>query len=168
MSWTGFNNLDLTEVEAEKGRSTLEPGSYTVKIVEALVNPAKNDSNGRVLALKFEEVNGKGSANDNINLVNRNPDATKIGLARLKAMLVAAGHPNPDRPGDVKSMIGLKVGLHIEQDADWTDRDGKLRKGGGKPRRSGAYFKPSDLSDAGASAGRLRVFDDDLNDDIPF
>jgi|GEM_PF-1850990 len=170
MSWNGFGGLNLSGVEAENGRSTLKPGSYTCKIVEAEVKATK-DKTGHGLVVVLEAESGEGKVDDFINLHNRNADAERIGKSRLKSLLVNSGHPNPDHPGDVKSLIGRRVGVHVEQGPDWTDKNGQTRPGGGQPRRSGAYYKVEAQTgyasnpSAGSTSGG---YNDDLNDDIPF
>jgi hypothetical protein len=139
--WTGFGSLNLSGVEAEQGRKSLPPGSYTCKITRAEIKDTK-DGRGKGLVVELTDVAGTGAVEDWINVYNKNEQTMEIGQKRLKALLVTAGHPNPDRPGDVKSLLGLHVGVHVEQGEDWKDKDGNTRKGGGKPRSSGAYFKP--------------------------
>lgn len=165
MSWGGFGSLNLSNVEAEQGRKTLKPGSYTCKITGAEVRETR-DKTGHGLLVSFEEVNGAGSTQEFININNRNPDATRIGLQRLKALLIACGHPNPDRPGDVKTLVNRVVGVHVEQGPDFVDKNGQTRPGGGKPRSSGAYYKPENVPASQSSGQSNRAAY--LDDDIPF
>lgn len=168
MSWNGFGGLDLTTVEAQTGRKTLTPGSHHCKIVSAEVRQTK-DKTGHALAVEFQAVDGTGSVEDFINLNNRNDMAERIGKERLKALLIAAKHPNPNRPGDVKSLIGLEVGVHVEEGESWVNAEGKTVPGGGKPRKSGAYYKVGSEAPAGGgtNGGGYGGYGD-LNDDIPF
>jgi hypothetical protein len=136
-----FGSLNLAGVDPEQGRKSLPPGSYTCRITKSEIRDTK-DGRGKGLVVELTDSNGTGAVEDWINVYNKNEQAMEIGQKRLKALLVSAGHPNPDRPGDVKSMLGLHVGVHVEQGEDWTDKEGNKRKGGGKPRSSGAYFKP--------------------------
>jgi len=163
-SWSGFGSLNLSGVEAENGRSTLKPGSYACKIVSAEVKQTK-DKTGHGLLVTFEEEHGAGRVEDFINLNNRNAQAVEIGHRRLKGLLIACNHPNPDRPGDVATLIGRRVGVHVEEGEPWM-KDGKQMPGGGKPRKSGAYYKV----DAGGAltGGQVGGHRDDLDDDIPF
>lgn len=139
--WSGFGSLNLSGVEAEQGRRSLPPGSYVCRISKTEIKDTK-DGRGKGLVVELSDVDGRGAVEDWINIYNRNEQTQEIGLKRLKSLLVSSGHPSPDRPGDVKSLVGLTVGVHVEQGDDWTDRDGNKRKGGGKPRSSGAYYKP--------------------------
>jgi hypothetical protein len=172
MSWNGFNSLNLTGIEAESGRKTLKPGSYTLKITGAEVRETK-DKTGHFVLVEFTDPVTGGQVEDVINVHNRNPQAVEIGMKRLKSLLIACGHPTPDRPGDIKSLIGRMVGVHVEQGAPWTDKNGQQKPGGGEPRRSGAYYKPEggqtsggDAFFAGQQTGSFGGTD--LNDDIPF
>jgi hypothetical protein len=164
MAWNGFDGLDLSKVEAESGRKTLEPGSHPCTITEAALSQTK-DKAGHGLIVTFTSKNGAGVVEDFINLNNRNPMAVEIGMKRLKGLLIAAKHPNPDRPSDVRALVGLSVGVHVVQGSEWTDKDGKVRPGGGKPRQSGAYYPV----DGGASSGGgYTSYMGNLDDDIPF
>lgn len=141
--WNGFGGLDLNDIEADSGRLTLKPGMYACKITGAEVKDTR-DRRGKTLELNFLDTSGNGEIKDWINLKNSNADAERIGLQKLKALLIAAHHPNPNRPGDVKTLVGLTVGVRVEQGEDWVDTStGQTKPGGGKVRRNGAYFDPS-------------------------
>lgn len=181
-NWNGFGSLDLTEVEAEKGRATMLPGNYICRITNAEIKDTK-DGKGKGLVVEFKDVNGSGTCDTFINLVNRNEEAERIGRGQLKALLIAGNHPNPDKPGDINSIKGLTLGVRIEQGEDWQDRNGNMRPGGGRVRRSGAFFPP-DANEAlgphpvqqrpamrGGSASGARSsqsYGHSFNDEIPF
>lgn len=141
--WNGFGELDLSDVEAESGRRSMRPGSYICKITAAEIRKTK-DGKGRGLVVEFAEIGGGGTADDWINVANPNKEAERIGRQKLKALLISCGHPNPNKPSDVASIVGRTVGVRIEPGEDWTDKEGRVRPGGGKVRRSGAYFPPND------------------------
>ena len=48
------------------------------------------------------------------------------------------GHPSPDKPGDISSLVGLRVGVHVEKD-EYTDTTGMKREGS-RVKRFGAYY----------------------------
>lgn len=181
-NWDGFGSLDLTEVEAEKGRASMLPGNYICRLTSAELKDT-NDKKGKGLIVAFKDENGGGSCETFINLVNRNEEAERIGRGQLKALLIAGGHPNPDKPGDINSLKGLRVGVRIEQGDDWTDKNGNVRPGGGKVRRSGAFFSPDSNEvlgphpiqsrpqarvATGSRTGQMQGGANYLNDEIPF
>lgn len=137
MSWS-FDQVDLSGVDTDGGRATLRPGNHEVKIANAEIKTT-NAGNGKYVEVRLEGENGQ-YVIDRINVHNPNKKATEIGLARLKSLLTFAGHPSPDKPGDIKSLLGLKVGVRVEQGESWQDKDGNVRPGGGQPRNNGAYF----------------------------
>lgn len=145
-NWS-FDTIDLTKVEAQKGGATLKPGRYSCDIQEVEIR--KTSAGGRQLVVRLGDQNGGGYVTDYITLTNPKSGtdpkakmAVEIGMSRLKSLLVYGAHPNPDRPGDVRSLVGLTVGVVVEQGDDWVDDKGVTRKGGGKPARNGAYFSP--------------------------
>lgn len=137
MSWS-FDKLDLGGIEQDGGRATLRPGNHKVKISSAEIKTTKA-GNGKYIEVKLEADNGQ-YVLDRINVHNPSQKAQEIGLARLKSLLTHGGHPTPDQPGDIKSLIGLEVGVRVEQGESWRDSDGNVRPGGGQPRNNGAYF----------------------------
>ena len=156
--------------------ATMLPGNYICKIITAEMKDT-NDKRGKGLVVEFKDEGGAGQVDTFINLVNPNEEAQRIGRGTLKALLIAAGHPNPDRPGDVNSLKWLRVGVRVEQGPDWTDKNGNVRPGGGKVRRSGAYFDPSSNEVLGPSPmaarrapaqTRTTSSTANFNDDIPF
>lgn len=169
-NWNGFGQLNLAGVSAEEGRKTLQPGVYACRVKNAEIRDTKAGG-GKYLYVELHDAKGAGQVTDRINIHNRNPEATEIGLRRLKALLIAAKHPNPDRPGDISSLNGLLVGVHVEQSEDWTDeKTGELKKGGGKPRERGAYFPADQVEgfDASAAPAAGNTGSLPFNDKIPF
>lgn len=170
MSNFSFRDLNLSGVEAQKGSNSLKPGRYVCTTSEAELKPTK--SGGISLKIKLTDRDGGGSVTDfiNIKVPNVNDDkqamAQRIGRERLKALLVFGGHKNPDEPGDIKTMNGLTVGVIVEQGEDWKDESGTTRKGGGKPKKNGAYFDPKELGVQVSTT--TSSSDTDLDDEIPF
>lgn len=170
-NWS-FRDLNLEGVDTQKGSTSLKPGRYVAKVVEATLRDAKTGGSKQIM-VKLSDTEGQGSVHDFITVWVRNPadekqaTALRIGQERLKALLVYGGHPTPDRPGDLKSLVNLVVGLNVEQGEDWTDDKGVTRKGGGKPKKSGAYFDPAELGYQ-RPAGTASSGGGDLSDEIPF
>lgn len=164
MAWTGFGNLDLSKVAAEGEGSKLRAGSYSCRITKAEVKDTASGNGGKVLYVTLDGVNGEGSITDRINIHNPNPQTVEIALRRLASLLRNGGHPNPNKPGDVKSMLGLVVGVHVDPE-EYQDKEGQTRMGS-KIRDRGAYFSvaggvptmPSPQRSAGAVP----------HDEIPF
>lgn len=172
MSWSGFGDLDLSTVEAEQGRKTLTPGAHPCRVTSAEL---KATTNGHGIKVEFQALDGSGTTSDFINVSHkRSPDAERIGRQRLKALLIAGNHPNPNKPGDIRSLVGLRVGVHVVQSEDWVDKEGRKRPGGGKPRDSGAYYalqageQQAEDQAFTPSSGFGRGTYGDLDDGIPF
>lgn len=175
-----FANLDLSNIQ-EAGPRTLRPGVHLCKITEAKVEPTRGG--GTRVAVKFEGVKEAGYVYDfiNIHLPGKSPRAEEIGRERLKSLLVAAGHPNPNRPGDIRSLLGLQVMVNVEQGEDYKDpRTGEVRRGGGQvveqnskvpysKVESGISESPSNAAYAAAAAPQpAPAGGQGFRDDIPF
>jgi hypothetical protein len=171
MNWS-FRDLDLTNVEAQKGGNTLKPGRYSCEIQEVEIK--KTAAGGNQLFVRFVDQSSGGYVSDYVTLTHpksgSDPKAkmsVEIGMSRLKSILVHGGHPSPDRPGDVRSLVGLIVGVSVEQGEDWVDDKGVTRKGGGKPARNGAYFSPVGLK-VDTRPPAPGTTSKGVDDDIPF
>lgn len=105
MSDLSFDQLDLSDIQEVSGLRLLTPGTYKVKVTEAEYT---GEAGRKMLRVNFVDQAGHGTLRNTFNIVNPNPDAERIGRGELKAFLRNAGHPNPDKPGDVKSLIGLE------------------------------------------------------------
>ena len=82
---------------------------------------------GKYLQVNFKGVEEVGDINANFNLVNKNPQAVDIGKRQLKSLLIAAQHPNPDKPGDVASLKNLELAVVVGDGKPFTGDDGKER-----------------------------------------
>ena len=109
-----FSNLNLSNVQAAAGVSVLPPGRYVCKVTDAKIESTK-DGSGRMVVVKLADEGGKGVITDRLNVFNKSPEATRIGLEQLKALLVNGGHPDPDNIGahGVQSIRGLTVGVLV-------------------------------------------------------
>lgn len=122
MTWNGFDSLDLSGVEASAGSSRLPPGSYNVVVESAQM---AGEGQKRMVQVKLVDENGAGDITTNFNVANPSAEAVRIGLSQLKGFLISAGHPNPDKPGDITSLKGLKCSIVVGMGKPWTNRDGK-------------------------------------------
>ncbi|MDG1415949.1 MAG: DUF669 domain-containing protein [Alphaproteobacteria bacterium] len=156
---SNFAELDLSSVDIQ-GSSILSPGQYEASIKSAAMQPTKNGK-GSMLVVEYT-VPTEGEIKDWMVLFHESDQTARIAREKLKTMLTHAGHPNPDKPGDVSSLKGLKVGINVVEGDKWTDDQGNVRDGGSKLKRSGAYFSLSSSAPATPEAKT------DLNDEIPF
>ena len=123
--WNGFSSLDLTKVESSSGYVRLPKGEHHVKITDAVMKDSA--TGGKYLQVNFKGVEEVGDINANFNLVNKNPQAVDIGKSQLKSLLIAAQHPNPDKPGDVASLKNLELAVVVGDGKPFTGDDGKER-----------------------------------------
>lgn len=110
-------------------------------------------SGGKYLQVNFKGVSEVGDINSNFNLVNSNPQAVDIGKRQLKSLLIAAKHPNPDKPEDVSSLKNLELTVVVGIGKPFTGDDGKTRE-----QTEVKVYK--ELSDGEKTS--------DLDDEIPF
>ena len=107
--WNGFGSLDLSNVEASGGSTRLQPGTYTVKCSDAKVE-AIGETKNRKLVADFVDVDGSGDIRVNFNIVHTSDQAQEIGRRQLKSFLIAANHPNPDKPIHyMNSQVALNI-----------------------------------------------------------
>lgn len=158
-----FRDLDLSGAGFDTGGNTLKPGKHTVEITDAELK--KTSTGGFAVRVKME--NDQGYVQDFINVKNKSEQAQEIGRRRLHTLLHEAGHPNPDKPGDIKSIVGLSVGVIVEQGEDWTDDKGEKRSGGGKPARGKCYYAVEGGGQP-QKEGQMQGASDSLDDSIPF
>jgi hypothetical protein len=166
-----FKELSLSGVEVSTAAPILSPGRYVVTVKNAQLKDTKNK--GNAVELSMTDTNGSGSLRGWLNVfVPSSKVATRIGREQLKALLTFGQHPNPDSPGDIKTLIGLTVGISVGQDTyekDGVERVGSKLKG---------FFDPSEIEpdakkNQSSSPRSIAPTDDaedvdDLVDEIPF
>lgn len=153
-TFSSFGEIDLTKVEASVG-GTLKPGRYICTVTEA---EFKKTPKAMQVVVKLTDGVSKDAIRDFINVrVFSSDEATGYGLQRLKKLLMAMGHPNPDKPGDISSLRGRTVGVVVKEEA--YEKDGEKRMGS----RVSYYFSPEKTAAGGAPSGL-----DNMPDDIPF
>jgi hypothetical protein len=162
-----FRDLNLKDVQVSG--PSLTPGSYVGHVVKAEIQPTRTGGHQCVVTLKEEATGALITDYINVN-VPSSEEATNIGRSRLKALLTFGGHPNPDNPGDIKTLNKLRVGFKVIEEE--YEKDGKKRMGT-KLARGGAYFSPQDgaASDGAASSGGSAPatgVGSAMDDDIPF
>lgn len=110
-------NLDLTTVEKESASivSLLPAGKYDAVIFSTDVKETKS-KNGFILTIFFRVIGSEhGSEHndkvfrDGLNIVNKNVDAQRIALSRLKLIAELAGLKNPNKIDDSEELHGKKL-----------------------------------------------------------
>ena len=127
MSWTNFGDLDLSAVEEAQQYVNLDEGEHAVKCTGAEIKDTQN-AGGKSLVLDFQSTSGMATHREYINVANKSDQAQQIGRRTLKSFLTAAGHPNPDKPGDVASLVGLECKIVIKKGKAWTDKTGATQQ----------------------------------------
>ena len=155
--WNGFGSLDLSNVEASGGSTRLQPGTYTVKCSDAKVE-AIGETKNRKLVADFVDVDGSGDIRVNFNIVHTSDQAQEIGRRQLKSFLIAANHPNPDKPGDVDKIKGLQCKIIVGMGKPWKGTDGI-------ERQSTEVKKFMAMEEAAGSGGETKP---EMDDEIPF
>jgi len=125
MNWNGFANLDLSGVEADDF-TPMTVGEHRVKATSAEVATADNNRDKRVV-VQFEDVDTGSRITHGFNVFHSSEKAMEIGLRQLKAFLEHGGHPNPNNPGDISTLVGLKCGVYVDYGKPFTGRDGQER-----------------------------------------
>lgn len=125
-SWSGFGDLDLSNVEADNF-IPLGEGKHKVKVTKASVENVTNSTSKKKLVVFFSATDGSGDIKTNFNIVNPSEDAQRIGRSQLKSLLIAAGHPNPDKPGDVGSLVGLECWIIVAPGKPYKDNNGNKK-----------------------------------------
>lgn len=120
--WNGFGALDLTDVQ-ESGLPQLEVGKHIVTCTEAKVENINGTRNHKLV---LDLSNASGYTRVNLNIFHNSTQAMEIALRQLKSFLVNAGHPSPDKPGDVRTLAGLTVGVIIGEGKPYTNSEGRL------------------------------------------
>jgi hypothetical protein len=147
-----FRSLDLEGVEVSSGGS-LPPGRYECVVKEAKLRDSK--AGGKMIELSLNDMGGAGSIRHWLNvLVPKSEEATRIGREQLKALLVHGGHSNPNHPGDISSLAGLKVGINVKEES-YVDKYGTERAGS----RVSSFFPLEGVTTERAPG---------IDDDIPF
>ncbi len=164
-----FKDLDLSSVEFSSTPRTLKPGEHTCEVSEARYDDTK--SGGSAVYVTFKSTDGDGSIRTMFNVVNKNPTAARIGQEQLKTMLTFGGHPNPDHPSDISSLLGLKVGVRVGPDT-WRDMNGVEQEGskvkGYFQLGDGGVSSPSTSQPQSNTGQTDNQQDEPLDDDIPF
>ena len=151
--WNGFSDLDLSEVEVTERMNRLAPGEYTVSSDEASIETL--EGNKKVVRVVLTDVAKAGDIRHDFRMHGYSEKAIQIGKEQLKQFLIAAGHPSPDKPGDMKTLNGLSCRVFVGMGKKYTARDGQEKQ----------YSEIKSFMPVGSSPATT---DTQLNDDIPF
>ena len=161
MAAFSFDNLNLSGVKTSAGGG-LQPGRYICKVKEATLRDTAKG--GKQVEVTLEDKASGSTIRAWLNVhVPEGAEATRIGREQLKSLLVHGGHATPDAPGDIKSLVGLVVGVSVK--ADNYEKSGETRIGSKvhffyDPASGGVGAKDSAMQ-APAAARKL-------DDEIPF
>ncbi len=122
--WTGFDDLDLSDVEDRAVR--LAPGEYHVVSRDAGMETI--DAARKRLNVVFREVGGGGEIRQSFMLMHPNETSVRIARERLKSFLTHAKHPNPNKPGDISTLNGLQCGIVVGMGKPYVDKNGQEKQ----------------------------------------
>jgi hypothetical protein len=111
--------FDLSNVKAQ-GNDTLPAGKYVCNVTNTEMKDTK-DGTGAYIRTELTVAEGDAKGRKvwfNINVRNKNPQATEIGMSQLKALLVCAGYPTPDKLSGIGELNGLTVGVKTKIKTD--------------------------------------------------
>jgi hypothetical protein len=111
--------FDLSNVKAQ-GNDTLPAGKYVCNVTNTEMKDTK-DGTGAYIRTELTVAEGDAKGRKvwfNINVRNKNPQATEIGMSQLKSLLVCAGYPTPDKLSGIGELNGLTVGVKTKVKTD--------------------------------------------------
>ena len=158
-----FEDLNLEGVVSAKGSMQLPKGKYVVKVTEAEVR--KTSKGGSQVYVNMSCDDGMIRMWINVH-VPSSETATRIGREQLKALCTFGGHANPDKPGDIASLVGLTPGIRVVDDTFKGD-DGEDRQG----TKVSGFIDPKSVPKGMVSSSQDNQSGDTsdaLDDDIPF
>ena len=113
--------LDLSSVESTSNFDPLPPGWFPFEVLSAEVGRSKSSNNPMITV----ELSCLHPDHEGRRVWDYFVLSSDIGLSRLKALLQAGGHPNPDHPNDSDELLGLRVEckLAIQRDEQFGDKN---------------------------------------------
>lgn len=130
-------DFNLDDIEDTTGG--LAPGDHTLTVTGAGVKETITPG-GYYIKVEFTADNNQKHW-ENFNIINKNPEAERIGKGQLKSFLKAGGYKGSNF-NDVNAMLGLKVIAKI-----------KITKDTGYGEGRGVSSYKSVKADGGAVAG---------------
>ena len=154
--WSGFKNLDLSGVEDGAPSLRLESGEHDVKCTAAEIMDGSKPG-AKSLRLDFLSVEGAGEIRAFLNIVNASEQAQQIARRQLKTFLTSSGHPDPDKPGDISSLVGLECRIRVGLGKPYT-KDGEQKQ----------YQEVKSYMPSKGGASKSTEAAEKLDDEIPF
>ena len=108
-------DLNLSGVTADGNGP--QAGGHELVIENAIYEIPKSGS-GRMLVLRFRAEDGS-VVYERLCVFHDNPRAQTISRAKLRTILRAGKHPTPEQPGEIESLIGLRMRGVIVMNGDW-------------------------------------------------
>lgn len=108
--------IDLSQVSEGQ---TVPTGEYAAVVEKAELSDTR--SGGKMIKVQMKIIDGEQKGRmifDQHNIENANPQAVQIGLSKLKGMMKAWGHKNPNRLESTEELLGLRglVNVKVEED----------------------------------------------------
>lgn len=161
----GFASLDLSGAKATSGMSILQRGIHDVVCKEASFERVGNTNNRKVKAV-FVTLDGAGQITHNFNVVHSSAKAQEIGRDQLKSFLTHGKHPNPDHPGDINTLVGLRARVFVDSDGTY-EREGRTYESW-QVKRFLVTDGEKPAVAAKPKANGAAAAHNDIDDDIPF
>lgn len=118
--------FDASKVAPQEGFSVIPAGSYIAQIEESEIKPTKSGT-GQMLKLKWRVLDGQYKNRvifGNINIVNANPEAEKIGQRQLSALCHAAGVLQLQDTAQLHAKpMKVKVKVRVDETGKYDDQN---------------------------------------------
>jgi len=158
-NWTSFSDINLHDVKAGTGLLLLDVGNHNCRVSDVEIGIPKS-GRGHTLMVELASTAGSGTIRDWMNIDNANEMAERIAKEKLKSLLEFGDHPSPDKPGDIKSLLGLTVGVTVGMSKERKGPDGTVYP---SRREVKGFHRPSNGEYVPGSSAEDDAFDDPLN-----
>lgn len=131
-------NLDLSGVSELSAKSVIPTGIYNVSISGAEI---KEVGKGHMLKIAFSVLDGEergATPSEDMWVAHSSEKAVKFGKSKLKTILVAGGHSNPNMLKDSDELLGLKLKISVEEGIQMKDGQ-PVCDAEGKPYRENTF-----------------------------
>lgn len=119
-------NFDASKVEPQEAFSVIPAGSYLAQIEESEIKATKSGT-GQMLKLKYRVLDGQYKNRivfSNVNIVNANPEAEKIGQRQLSGLCHAVGVLQLQDTVQLHSKpVKIKVKVRVDESGKYGDQN---------------------------------------------